>query len=285
MTKAQRVQQAAIKEAAMQDAAVLAYEAELRRIFNLLTKRLKVVLGKWQTDAAGRMLTSRQNLVRVFALRRDVREALRAAGFDKAALAAVDDPLDALASRVLSHAGIANKAVRLTPLSLDAIAAFKELRLADLLDLAEDVARTVQRAALDGVLGVRPVDRLVRDVAEALDLSVRQARTIYDTAVSTFTRQIEQMTATGQDGELFFYVGPVDAKTRPFCLKHVGKVYTRDEIDALDNGQIGDVFISGGGYNCRHVFKRVSVLDEELIELRESGKRASWIADALKRVA
>jgi hypothetical protein len=276
-TKAKAIQQAAIQEAAMQDAAVLAYETELRRIFRLLTKQLKTSLGRMQRDPDGRLTTSRQNLIRVFALRKDVRDELRRGGFDRVALSAVDDPLDKLAEAVLKHAGIANKAVTLTPLGLDAIAAFKELRLADLLDLADDVARTVQRAALDGVLGVRPADKLIHDVADALDVSLRQGRTIYDTAVSTFTRQIEQMASQGGDDELFFYVGPADSKVRPFCREHVGKVYSREQIDQMDNGQLGDVFISGGGYNCRHVFKRVSALDVELRELHKTGERAPWL--------
>jgi hypothetical protein len=44
--------------------------------------------------------------------------------------------------------------------------------------------------------------------------------------------------------------------------EHVGKVYTRAEIDAMDNGQIDNVFLTGGGYNCRHVWMEVSKFSE-----------------------
>jgi hypothetical protein len=49
-------------------------------------------------------------------------------------------------------------------------------------------------------------------------------------------------------------------KVRPFCHQHLGKVFTRDEIDALDNKQLPNPFLTGGGYNCRHQFIAVSQL-------------------------
>lgn len=52
------------------------------------------------------------------------------------------------------------------------------------------------------------------------------------------------------------YEGPDDKLTRPFCheLERRTKTtgLTRAEIDKLDNGQLPDVFITGGGFNCRH---------------------------------
>lgn len=53
----------------------------------------------------------------------------------------------------------------------------------------------------------------------------------------------------------YVYLGPNDGKIRPFCRKHVGKVYTREALDRLDNGdgQPKPVSVHLGGYGCRHI--------------------------------
>ena len=109
---------------------------------------------------------------------------------------------------------------------------------------------------------------LVDDISDFLDVSAKRARTIYDTAVSTYSRQVGQIGTTGEPDELFQYVGPDDKATREFCAELIGQVLTREEIEELDNGQLPDVMLTGGGYNCRHQFRRVSALDTELLAQR-----------------
>ena len=49
------------------------------------------------------------------------------------------------------------------------------------------------------------------------------------------------------------YVGPYDEKSRDFCDKLLrSSSFRRDEIASLDNGQVADAFVNGGGYNCKH---------------------------------
>lgn len=171
----------------------------------------------------------------------------------------------------------------LTPDMQKAIAAWKLLRLADVLDVADNAAKVIQQIAIDGTIGARPVVEMVGDIAAALELSQKQARTVYDTAVSTFSRTLVLATSNGTPDELFLYVGPTDQKVRPFCRQWIGRVVSRKVIDALDNGQLPNVFLTGGGYNCRHVFKRVGVFDFELIEIADTFLRAPGIA--LKKAA
>lgn len=49
----------------------------------------------------------------------------------------------------------------------------------------------------------------------------------------------------------FVYVGPSDSDSRSFC-EGIDGPHTRDEIDALENGQVPGVFHNGGGYGCNH---------------------------------
>lgn len=279
------LQQAAIREAAMQDAFVASFEADLRAIVNRFLRRLRAELEDWSVDDEGRLVADLANLGRAIAFRKQLAAWLQEEGFNALAARVLDQPFDALAESVLAGSAVAGGAKVLAPAGFDILTAFKELRLADLLDIGDGLTRQLASRALEGVIGLRPVDALVTDFAAAAGLSERQARSLYDTAVSMFTRQVEQLHASGDDSELFVYVGPFDSVIRPFCERHIGKVYDRKTIDAMDNGQLPNVFITGGGYNCRHTWKRVSVLDDELIALANTGTRAPEIAAQMQAAA
>jgi hypothetical protein len=77
---------------------------------------------------------------------------------------------------------------------------------------------------------------------------------------------IEKAKKSGVDK--FLYVGPDDDITRPFCQEHVDQIFSRDEIDAMDNEQDLPVSIYCGGYNCRHHWRPVS--DELAKEIEDS---------------
>jgi len=243
------------------------FAQELEAVLTLLTARIKSLIRELDTGANGRLVATRANLRRAVRLRNDILAQLQKAGFVQLAEKATNAPLDLLAERVLRSEDSALEAF-----DVDVVAALKQIRLADVLQVGEDMATTLWRTTVDGVLGLRPVLDLVDDISDLLDISAKRARTIYDTAVSTFSRQMAQLGATGEPDEPFIYVGPVDERIREFCLEHVGKVYTRDRIDDMDNGQLPNVFLTGGGYNCRHVWRKVSPLDTELLGLVNTGE-------------
>jgi hypothetical protein len=284
MSQGTELQAHAVKEASLADSISASFARELQTVQTLVARQIRSLMRTLETTK-GHLVATKANLGRSLQLRQDVQAALDAAGYGEIAFRAVDAPLDRLAVSVLSGRSIAAKAATLTPFDVDAIVAFKELHFADLLDVGSSAGRQIERLALDGVLGVRPVDDLVADLEDALDATTAEARTVYDTAVSTFSRQVDQLHATGQADELFFYVGPVDSLTREFCLERVGRVFTRSEIEDMDNGQLPNVLTTGGGYNCRHAWKHVSVLDDELLGLAESGDALPSIAAAVEAVA
>jgi hypothetical protein len=81
--------------------------------------------------------------------------------------------------------------------------------------------------------------------------------------------------------ELYQYIGPMDRLVRPFCREHIGRVYTKAQIAALDPTR--DVFLTRGGDECRHVWTRVSRFSDELYRLHATGEREQWMADILAR--
>jgi len=80
------------------------------------------------------------------------------------------------------------------------------------------------------------------------------AGTYARTAHMQFSRSVQASQAEKYGIKQFIYLGPIDDITRKFCIQHVGKIYSREEIEGMDNGQTGNVFLDGGGWNCRHEF-------------------------------
>lgn len=283
-TRTERLELQVAREAALVEKLNDRFANEMREVLKLANGRTREILRELRKKD-GRLVALKANLGRVLGLRRDIQTALQEAGYQAIAEAAVDKPLDELARLVLRGNSIAQAAFTLSKSDLNVLAAFKTIRFDELMRVEADTAIRLTRIALDGTLGLQPVENLVDDVADAFDQSLKQARTTYDTAVSIYGRQVDQLHATGEPEELFYYAGPIDTKTRPFCRERVGKVFTRQELESADNKQLPNPLLTGGGYNCRHVAKRVSKLDQELIDLRKTGERAPHVQQFLDQLA
>lgn len=121
------------------------------------------------------------------------------------------------------------------------------------------VGAIAQQKALFSLGGLPMVD-LAALLAKGLQKTIPQAIRIAETGVSVHYRMIAergfQKVEEGlPEGALkYSYYGPNDKITRPFC-KHMlkaGKLYTRAQVEAMDNEQLPNPFLTGGGYNCRH---------------------------------
>lgn len=120
--------------------------------------------------------------------------------------------------------------------------------------MEEQLNEELKREVIRGIEEEVPLPELESRLVRRLDIGKNQAFTVGNTAFSgydqaSFWRQAEEV---AEDGEqmLFEYVGP--PPQRSFCERHIGNVYTEEQIDRLENGQGLDVRLFGGGYNCRH---------------------------------
>lgn len=228
--------------------------ADMERVLSRLTAQIARLLGTLETaTSAGILRATNADLGRALRLRTEIVTLLDRAGFAEV-VAAMPDALTPLAERLLRGRSVAASAARITPISLQTLEALQVVQQADLLALGDDVAREAWRSILDGVLGTRPVDTLADEIADQIQGSARQARTIVDTGVTVYSRQVRELGLDPAPGDRYLYLGPSDARTRPFCRALVGQVRTRAEISALDNGQLPTVLLTGGGYNCRHTW-------------------------------
>jgi hypothetical protein len=263
MTPVEALRRAAERTASEADALSAAFARQLARVFRDTDRQIR----EWLFTQPERLRPT---------ARGDIRRIVHNAGFDALATASVV-PFDDIAAQVISSRRAAKVAVDVSASAVARLEAWREWHLADVLDEASVLSRGLAAVVMrsDG----RSRRRLPNDLAKVLDSAESRVLTLYDTAVSIFGRQVEAEQAGDDPSTTFVYMGPVDAKTRDFCLEHVGKVYTREEIDELDNGQLSNVFLTAGGWNCRHVFQEIS----KASELRETGE-APEIRQEVERI-
>lgn len=250
-----------------------AYALELGRVLRDLERELRA-LATGALDGTPSALT---RAVRGAKLRREIQKALRTAGYDQLTETATSVPLNRLVEQMGKLRGAA-KLSAFTSTDQTRILALQELAKIDLLGAGDETAQALWRTLAQGIYSQRDVKALLEDLGDAVDLEETQLRRLYNTTLSIFTRQLEAMKSGASD--VFIYVGPVDERLRPFCRGHVGKVYTRAQIDALDNGQLPNTFLTGGGWNCRHVWHAVSKFSEAR-ELAGTGKRLPEVEAAI----
>jgi hypothetical protein len=268
----------AFRYAAVGDRMTATFARELQRVLKSSERELaKLVI---QARAGSKAAAARAQVA--ILMRSQVRAILLANGYDAVVATATQQAAEALVKVALSTRERAALAT-FQASGEAAVTALRELMTVDLLQQGDAVATTIWRSLTQNVLGNKPADAVVADLAKALDRSEAQARTLFDTQVSMFTRTVESV-ATGVLGpdQPYLFSGPVDNSIRPFCRQFVGTVLTRKDIDGLDNGQLPDAFITGGGYNCRHTW--LAVESRELRALAGTGKRIGGVAADIARV-
>ena len=133
---------------------------------------------------------------------------------------------------------------------------------ARLAQLSRQVMLWSEYAALaaESTIGSSPQDIVYAVKRQFAKLSPGQyAATLLSTHSRTLANAVYQAEESKHGPLNYIYAGPPsgDPVIRPFCKKLMSEVeggqsWTRDEIDEMDNGQIPNVFISCGGFNCRH---------------------------------
>lgn len=269
---------AAEQVAATADGLGRTFARELARVQIDLERELRRLILKAQEGS----VTASALAVRALGLRRQIREVLEAAGYDNLAAVSTVRGLDRMVE-AMGRLRLAAKVASFTSRDATRIAALKELARLDVLAQGDEVGIALWRSLLQGLYSQRKPNDILDDLATALDRELVSVRTLYDTYTSVFGRQVEAMKAGDDPESLFAYVGPADSKVRPFCKAHLGMIYSRSEIDALDNGQLPNCFLTAGGYQCRHSFVAISKFSE-LADLHGTGQRIPEIADQLKGV-
>lgn len=136
-------------------------------------------------------------------------------------------------------------------------------QVADVVKVFETAGDEVRRAVNAGVTTGGNLGDLVGAVADRMNVAFFRATAAVDSAIMAVGRRAVVSAAEAAAKEtgvevVYAYVGPTDAKNRPFCALWMGradgvrKAVTAEYMTRLDNGQGLPVNDFCGGYNCRH---------------------------------
>jgi hypothetical protein len=156
--------------------------------------------------------------------------------------------------------------VRLAPIDSRALTNIKALDLRYLSAIGGKAIEETAFAVANSVLLGAPRSAGVQAIRSTLSSQLQgHAATYYDTAIVRYDRTTTMRVWTAAEIREYLYRGPNDIKNRPFCHKHVGKVYTLDQIKAMDQDPdilkssrpLLPVLTYGGGWNCRHIWSPI----------------------------
>lgn len=249
------------------DGATRVFQEELAAVWRRLDRQMTGLVQ----DAAGGSTSAIIRAARAGRLRKEIQQAFERAGWDHLIADSTGPALDVVLTDVEALRLVADLEA-FTGADAARLEALKALAGADVLGEGEQIATTLWKATVNGVFSSRPVTAILDDLGTVLDVTAPHVRTLYDTSVSVFARQAESLGLTDDAARPYVYTGPNDRKVRPFCRAHLGMVYTKTAIDALDNGQLPNCYLTGGGYNCRHGWTAVSKFSE-LAALVNTGAR------------
>ncbi len=247
------------------DSTVAWFERELRAVLNRAQMLLLADLNKRLTVVDGRIVPNAANQRVLREIDRRFGAAMRKAGYDelRAELAKGFGGQFQYFEAVLDVLGEAP--VRWDARQRALFVGQQEAVLGTLEGIIQNVASVARQQALFSIGGL-DVDRLAEIITIQTGKTIGQSTAVADTAQAAFYRtiadegfrKIEDRRGKDAPSVTYRYYGPDDKLNRPFC-RHIldaqqdkQRQWTRAEIEAMDNGQLPNPFVTGGGYRCRH---------------------------------
>lgn len=256
--------------------------ARIEAIRRAIIKEMESRLAKLD-QSGGKLLSEKEALNNARRIRSQVLALLAEDGApavvsvaENKVAAAVDAAIGKGKAEIIKDTGAKSVAVSLDAHAKDSIANSVVGVLDEVAAVFKDAGKEIRRAIDVGVNTGSSLEGVTADVARAIDTSFSRAKVAVETAIRGAVRMalIQQSEnaseATGVE-MLYLYDGPEDSKTRPFCDKHVGKVYSLAKIKALANDDGLPVETFAGGYNCRHRLSPISREDAEAEGYRITG--------------
>jgi hypothetical protein len=121
------------------------------------------------------------------------------------------------------------------------------------------ISKQVYESTLTGLSFAQTVNNVRQTVSG--DMKRYASQQVHDSLMQ-FDANVNVAIGNQAGATKWKYVGANDSVTRGHCRKHVGKVYTKEEILEIWSGSwkgkaSGNPFVVRGGYNCRHQWRPV----------------------------
>ncbi len=118
------------------------------------------------------------------------------------------------------------------------------------------MGRALKAEVMTGIIGKLTPEEILENVAKRGYGSEASMQRIVNDSMNNYSRSVTRvMMDDAPEGTKYVYVGPVDEKTRRFCLEasSAGSL-TQDQIEDRFGGSLE----VGGGINCRHQWEIAS---------------------------
>jgi hypothetical protein len=235
-------------------------ERLLTRAIKKLDLRIAVLTSVLKTRS-GRLTSDAINLRRAISMRTAV---AREFGVYYDAAETVTDyrPVLKDVGKVLKDAGI-SKAITKGDVSL--ITAFSDDAFSEMSGVGQQYAAQISERIYTGVVTGDLLEDMTQDISQMLvggtDKAGRPMASHSKTIATTRYMEVDSVILRKKSDEAgitkFKYAGSLIKDSRKWCVDHVNKTYTLEEIDNWESQKwqgkkSGDPFVVRGGWNCRH---------------------------------
>ena len=235
-------------------------EKLLERAIKKLDLRIATLTSVLKTRS-GRLTSDAINLRRAISMRREIAKEF-GIYYDAAETVTDFRPVLKDVGKVLSDAGI-SKAITKGDASL--ISAFSDDAFSEMSGLGQQYAAQISERVYTGVVTGDLLEDMTLDISQMLvggtDKAgrpmVNHAKTISTTRYMEVDSVILRKKSEEAGIKKFKYAGSLIKDSRKWCVDHVGKIYTLEEIENWESQKwqgkkSGDSFVVRGGWNCRH---------------------------------
>lgn len=240
----------------------------LLRSLERLERRIVKLASALEVDAAGRIKGPKWTLRQAQKIHKQLAKEF-AAEFGEAVRSNVGK-FDTVAAFVEAQFADLDVPASFSKVDREVIGALKTQAFEVYEGMSIQAQNRVAQAVYDAVVAGDSFTRLEAQIAAALvghkDVKGRPLSRYADVyaqdALMEFYSTLHHRKALDVGLDRFVYYGDIIRGTRPFCRTRAGKVYTAEEVEAWSKlrwsgKKPGSIWITRGGYNCRHHFHAV----------------------------
>ena len=235
-------------------------EKLLQRAIKKLDLRISILTSKLNVRS-GRLTSDAINLRRAISMRREIAKEF-GVYYDAAETATDFRPVLKDVGKVLKDAGI-DKAITKADASL--ISAFSDDAFSEMSGLGQQYSAQISERVYTGVVTGDLLEDMTQDISQMLiggtDKAGKPMANHAKTIATTRYMEVDSVILRKKSEEAgikkFKYAGSLIKDSRKWCVEHVNKAYTLEEIEKWESQKwqgkkSGDPFVVRGGWNCRH---------------------------------
>ena len=236
-------------------------EKLLEETIKRLDRKISALTMQLKVRDSGRLVSDAINLKKALQMRKAIAKEFGKYS-DAAQIASDFSPVSKELGKIFKDAGISNAMTRADGTILKTLSQDSFLQMSA---LGDQYAAQISNKIYSAVLVGDSVEDLTEEVSQLLvggtDKAGRSMAAHAKTIATTGYREADSiiLEKKGEEFDIkkWEYAGSLIKDSREWCVDHVGKTYTMEEIKAWEERswkgkRSGNPFVTRGGWNCRH---------------------------------